>query len=69
MYEEYGMSHFDYNFLSVYVFKDGTGVVEFGSKDDAEFAVKHLDDSKFRSHEVRRAFLSSLLCDFQSRLF
>ena len=34
------------------VFRDGTGVVEFGSKDDAEYAMKHLDDSKFRSHEV-----------------
>ena len=42
------------------VFKDGTGVVEFGSKDDAEFAVKHLDDSKFRSHEVSEHLISAL---------
>jgi len=39
------------------VFKDGTGVVEFGSKDDAEFAVKHLDDSKFRSHENETSYI------------
>lgn len=35
------------------VFKDGTGVVEFIRYEDAKYAVKHLDDTKFRSHEVR----------------
>ena len=34
------------------VFKDGTGVVEFIRYDDMKYAVKHLDDTKFRSHEV-----------------
>ena len=34
------------------VFKDGTGIVEFSRYDDMKYALKHLDDSKFRSHEV-----------------
>lgn len=34
------------------VFKDGTGVVEFIRYDDAKYAVKNLDDTKFKSHEV-----------------
>lgn len=34
------------------VFKDGTGVVEYSKYDDMKFALKQLDDSKFRSHEV-----------------
>ena len=34
------------------VYKDGTGVVEFLRYDDMKYAVKKLDDSKFRSHEV-----------------
>jgi splicing factor, arginine/serine-rich 1 len=35
------------------VFKDGTGVVEFIRYDDMKYAVKNLDDTKFRSHEVK----------------
>lgn len=34
-------------------FKDGTGVVEFLRHEDMKYAVKKLDDSRFRSHEVR----------------
>ena len=34
------------------VFKDGTGVVEFQRSQDMRYAVKKLDDTKFRSHEV-----------------
>jgi splicing factor, arginine/serine-rich 1 len=34
------------------VYKDGTGVVEFVRYEDMKYAVKHLDDTKFRSHEV-----------------
>ena len=34
------------------VFRDGTGVVEFARKDDMKWAVKNLNDSKFKSHEV-----------------
>lgn len=39
------------------VFKDGTGVVEFIRYEDAKYAVKHLDDTKFRSHEVSAVFI------------
>lgn len=38
------------------VFKDGTGVVEFIRYEDMKYAVKHLDDTKFRSHEVNDFF-------------
>ena len=31
--------------------RDGSGVVEFSSKDDMEYALRKFDDSKFRSHE------------------
>ena len=31
----------------------GTGVVEFQHKDDMKYALKNLDDTKFKSHEVR----------------
>lgn len=34
------------------VFKDGTGVVEFLRYEDMKYAVKKLDDSRFRSHEA-----------------
>lgn len=34
------------------VYKDGTGYVEFARGDDAKYALKNLNDSKFRSHEV-----------------
>lgn len=42
------------------VFKDGTGVVEFIRYEDAKYAVKHLDDTKFRSHEVSQIFFFPL---------
>ena len=35
------------------VYKDGTGLVEFQLREDMKFAIKNLDDSKFRSHEVK----------------
>ena len=35
------------------VFRDGTGVVEFSKRDAMIWACKNLDDSKFKSHEVR----------------
>ena len=34
------------------VFHDGTGVVEFVRCEDMKYAVKKLDDTKFKSHEV-----------------
>ncbi|KAL3308702.1 Serine/arginine-rich splicing factor 9, partial [Cichlidogyrus casuarinus] len=33
------------------VFRGGTGVVEFLHYDDMKYAIRKLDDSKFRSHE------------------
>ena len=36
------------------VFRDGTGVVEFVRKEDMTYAVRKLDNTKFRSHEVRK---------------
>jgi len=34
------------------VLRDGTGVVEFVRKEDMSYAVRKLDSTKFRSHEV-----------------
>ena len=34
------------------VFRDGTGIVEFARYEHMKRAVRDLDDSKFRSHEV-----------------
>ena len=34
------------------VFKDGTGVVEYLKREDMKYALKKLDDTKFKSHEV-----------------
>ena len=33
-------------------YKDGTGTVEFSRRDHMQRALRDLDDSKFRSHEV-----------------
>lgn len=34
------------------VYGDGSGIVEFAHPDDVKYAVKNLDDTEFRSHEV-----------------
>ncbi len=34
------------------VSRDGTGVVEYMKYEDMKYAVKNLDDSRFKSHEV-----------------
>ena len=34
------------------VFKDGSGVVEYLRREDMKYALKKLDDTKFKSHEV-----------------
>ena len=44
------------------VYRDGSGVVEFTTRDDMKRAVRHLDDSKFRSHEVCK-IKSRILCN------
>ena len=37
-------------------YKDGTGMVEFLRYEDMKYAIKKLDDSRFRSHEVSYVF-------------
>lgn len=49
-------------------FKDGTGVVEFLRLEDMKYAVKKLDDSRFRSHEVS-CILLYVLCLFALTFF
>lgn len=39
------------------VFRDGTGVVEFVRKEDMTYAVRKLDNTKFRSHEGETAYV------------
>lgn len=39
------------------VFRDGTGVVEFVRKEDMTYAVRKLDNTKFRSHEGETAYI------------
>jgi splicing factor, arginine/serine-rich 1 len=39
------------------VYKDGTGVVEFLRSEDMRYAIKKLDDSRFRSHEGEVAYI------------
>nr|CAH8829687.1 unnamed protein product [Trichobilharzia regenti] len=39
------------------VFRDGTGVVEFLRYEDMKYAIKRLDDSKFRSHEGESSYI------------
>lgn len=41
------------------VFKDGTGVVEYKTRDGMKYALKHMDDSKFKSHEVNMCILAN----------
>ncbi|XP_060065022.1 serine/arginine-rich splicing factor 1B-like [Ylistrum balloti] len=39
------------------VYKDGTGVVEYLRHDDMKYAVRKLDDTKFRSHEGETSYV------------
>jgi len=52
-----GRDGYNFDGYRLKVFKDGTGVCEFIRYDDMKYAVKHLDDTKFRSHEVCWNFL------------
>lgn len=49
------------------VYKDGTGSVEFSRQDHMRRALRELDDSKFRSHEVCHLYylivISMLKCE------
>lgn len=46
--------------------KDGMGVVEFLRKEDMEYALRKLDDTKFRSHEVGSCLWVKSMCVCQS---
>ena len=39
------------------VSSDGTGVLEFSSRKTMDYAVKHFDDTKFRSHQGESAYI------------
>lgn len=39
------------------VYRDGTGVVEFVRKEDMTYAIRKLDNTKFRSHEGETAYI------------
>jgi len=39
------------------VFKDGTGVAEFVRREDMKYAIRKLDDTKFRSHEGDTSYI------------
>lgn len=41
--------------------KDGMGMVEYLRKEDMEYALRKLDDTKFRSHEVGSRLWLSLI--------
>lgn len=47
-------------------FKDGSGVVEFLRYEDMKYAIKKLDDSRFRSHEV---CVWAILYEFFAKMF
>jgi arginine/serine-rich splicing factor 1/9 len=40
------------------VSKDGTGVVEFIRQDDMKYAVRKLNNTKFRSHEGETSYIT-----------
>jgi len=39
------------------VFKDGTGAVEYTRREDLQYAIKKLDDTRFKSHEGETAHI------------
>lgn len=49
-------------------FKDGSGVVEFLRYEDMKYAIKKLDDSRFRSHEVNSRQVVSCVLTNRSNL-
>ena len=46
------------------VYGDGSGIVEFAHSDDVRYAVKNLDDTEFRSHEVSARQYGLVFCLF-----
>ncbi|VDD91993.1 unnamed protein product [Enterobius vermicularis] len=49
------------------VFRDGTGVVEYTRYEDMKYAIKKLDDTKFKSHEGDSAYIRVKEADRRSR--
>ena len=43
------------------VYRDGSGVVEIMNHDDMKFAVRHLDQTRFKSHEVSQLYVGRLV--------
>lgn len=41
--------------------RDGTGVVEYARLDDMKYAIRKLDDTKFKSHEVIYGTINSFV--------
>ncbi|KAI6651583.1 Serine/arginine-rich splicing factor 1 isoform X1 [Oopsacas minuta] len=44
------------------VSSDGTGVLEFSSRKAMDYAVKHFDDKKFRSHQGESSYIRVRVC-------
>uniref|UniRef100_A0A0N4U7T1 Splicing factor, arginine/serine-rich 1 n=1 Tax=Dracunculus medinensis TaxID=318479 RepID=A0A0N4U7T1_DRAME len=49
------------------VFKDGTGVVEYTRYEDMKYAIKKLDDTKFKSHEGDTSYIRVREANSRSR--
>ena len=46
------------------VFRDGSGVVEYEKKDDMKYALRKLDGTKFKSHEVCSLLVANIYYTF-----
>lgn len=46
------------------VLRDGTGIVEYGRYEDMKYALRKLDDTKFKSHEVYMYLFSTYIFIF-----
>ncbi|MFH4981346.1 hypothetical protein AB6A40_008055 [Gnathostoma spinigerum] len=49
------------------VYKDGTGVVEYTKYEDMKYALRKLDDTKFKSHEGDVSYIRVKEADSRSR--
>ena len=47
-------------------YNDGTGIVEFSRYEDFKRALRDMDDSKFRSHEVSDVSCCGCVCSYSS---
>lgn len=51
------------------VYRDGSGVVEYLKYDDMKYALRKLDDTKFKSHEVDRFAFSGIFAGSLARRY